>query len=98
MYFAAKFKRAVSIGLEKRSIMKKEIEQRQKFVEHFLDLIENAPEDFIKEWRKEEPIPFYNLTGVSFEPHLSEEVINLLPPDTRKEYEELETKYYAKAL
>jgi hypothetical protein len=79
-------------------MMKKEIEQRQKFVEHFLDLIDNAPEDFIKEWHKEDPIPFYNLTGVDFKPHLSEGVINLLPPDVKKEYEDLESRYYAKAL
>jgi hypothetical protein len=79
-------------------VMKKEIEQRQKFAEHFLNLIEGAPENFLKEWRKEEPIPFYNLTGVDFKPHLSTEVISLLPPDIRKKYEDLETKYYAKAL
>jgi hypothetical protein len=78
--------------------MNKEFEQRQKFVEHFLEIIEEAPKEFKEKISKAKSLPFYNLTGMNFTPGLSPEIMELLPPELKKECDDIISKYHEKSL
>lgn len=78
--------------------MNKELEQRQKFVEHFLEILEEAPKEFKEKIIKAKSLPFYNLTGINFNPGLSQKIMELLPPELKKECDELVTHYHEKSL
>ncbi len=78
--------------------MNKEIEQRQKFVQQFLELIEEAPVAFKEKIGKAKSLPFYNLTGMNFNPSISQDILELLPPELKKECDDLVLHYHDKTL
>ena len=75
--------------------MNREIDQQQKFLEQFSKLIENAPKKFKDKWDGE--IKFKS-DRTKIIPSFNSNIIDMLPPVYRAQFEILRSKYYSKTL
>lgn len=73
-----------------------EIEQQQKFIEEFNELVKDAPVKFKEKW--DEQIQFLNPTHQKSMPVFNPGAIDALPIALRDKYELLRRKYYNKTL
>ncbi len=73
-----------------------EIDQQQKFIEQFSELIKDAPKSFKDKWDGD--IRFINPTRTKFIPSFNGNTIDLLSVELRRRFEILRNKYYAKSL
>ncbi len=73
-----------------------EIDQQQKFQEHFAKLAEGASQKFKDKWDKE--ITFTNPTREKMTPTLNSGALHLLSTELRKKFEILRHKYFEKKL
>jgi hypothetical protein len=73
-----------------------EIDQQQKFTEHFLKMVHDAPQRFKDKW--DGNVNFINPTHSKFIPSFNGNSIELLSVELRNKYEILRNKYYEKSL
>ncbi len=73
-----------------------EIEQQQKFTEHFSKMVQDAPKRFKDKW--DGNIRFINPTRTKFIPSFNGNSIDLLSVELRNKFEILRNKYYTKSL
>lgn len=73
-----------------------EIDQQQKFIEQFYELVKEAPQKFKDKWDGE--INFINPTRSKFIPSFNGNSIDLLPIVLRDRFEILRNKYFSKSL
>ena len=73
-----------------------EIDQQQKFIEQFYELVKEAPQKFKDKWDGD--INFINPTRSKFIPSFNGNSIDLLPIVLRDRFEILRNKYFSKSL
>ena len=73
-----------------------EIDQQQKFTDHFLKLVEDAPLKCKNKW--DNNIQFINPTRTKIIPYFGVGVIDTLSVELRAKFENLRNRYYAKSL
>jgi hypothetical protein len=73
-----------------------EIDQQQKFTEHFLKMVHDAPQRFKDKW--DGNVNFINPTHSKFIPSFNGNSIELLSVELRNKFEILRNKYYEKSL
>ncbi len=73
-----------------------EINQQQKFIEEFYELVQDAPQRFKDKW--DGNIKFINPTHTKFIPSFNGNTIDLLSVELRNKFEILRNRYYEKSL
>jgi len=73
-----------------------EIDQQQKFIEEFYELVHDAPQRFKDKW--DGTIKFINPTHTKFIPSFNGNTIDLLSVELRNKFEILRNRYYEKSL
>ncbi|MBA3674468.1 MAG: hypothetical protein H0W75_05840 [Chitinophagaceae bacterium] len=73
-----------------------EIDQQQKFIEEFYELVQDAPQRFKDKW--DGNIKFINPTHTKFIPSFNGNTIDLLSVELRNKFEILRNRYYEKSL
>jgi hypothetical protein len=73
-----------------------EIDQQQKFIEEFYELVQDAPQRFKDKW--DGNIKFINPTHTKSIPSFNGNTIDLLSVELRNKFEILRNRYYEKSL